>query len=63
LTGAIYAPESNVSYAGTSSQDSSCIQIIALTVTLSGTTETVDPDVCDDSAVVIAPDSPPKLRN
>ena len=63
LTGAIYAPNNNVSYSGTSSQASSCIQIIAATVTLSGTSETVDPDVCDDSAVVIAPDSPPVLRN
>lgn len=63
LTGAIYAPNNNVSYAGTSSQASSCIQIIAATVTLSGTSETVDPDICDDSAVVIAPDSPPVLRN
>lgn len=63
LTGAIYAPEHNVSYAGTSSQASSCIQIIASTVTLSGTTETVDPDICDDSAITIAPSAPPVLRN
>jgi len=63
LTGAIYAPSNDVSYAGTSSQASSCIQIIAATVTLSGTTETVDPDVCDSSAVTIAPTMPPVLRN
>jgi len=63
FTGAIYAPGSNVSYSGNSSQASSCIQIIADTVTLSGTSETVDPDQCDDSAVVIATTTPPRLRD
>jgi len=63
FTGAIYAPGSNVSYSGNSTQASSCIQIIADTVTLSGTTETVDPDDCDDSAVVIATTTPPRLRD
>jgi Flp pilus assembly protein TadG len=63
LSGAIYFPEHDVSYAGTSSQASSCIQIIADTITLSGTSEVVDPDGCDDSAITIVPDGAPRLRN
>ena len=63
LTGAIYFPDNDVTYSGTSSQGSSCIQIISDTITLSGTTEVVDPDGCDDSAVTILPDGPPRLRN
>ena len=63
LSGAIYAPEHEVSYSGTSSQSSSCLQIIADTIVLSGTSEVIDPDDCDSSAVTITPEGPPKLRN
>jgi len=63
FNGAIYAPSHNVQYNGTSSQASSCLRIIANTVTLSGTSETADQDACNDSSITIAPNSPPVLRD
>jgi len=68
LNGTIYAPDDDVTYSGTSSQDSSCLQIISNTVTMNGTSEAFadpDDDGADgcDSSVVIAENSPPRLRD
>ena len=62
MTGTIYSPDHDVIYNGTRSQASSCLQIIALTVTISATSETVDPNDCDDSAVTITSTTRPRLR-
>jgi Flp pilus assembly protein TadG len=66
MNGVIYAPDNDVSYSGTATQSSSCLQIISDTVTMSGTSDVLadpdDPDGCD-SAVVIADDTPPRLRD
>jgi hypothetical protein len=66
MNGTIYAPDSDVEYSGTSTQSSSCLQIISNTVTMSGTTDVLadpdDPSGCN-SSVVIAEDTPPRLRD
>ena len=66
MNGTIYAPDNDVEYSGTASQSSSCLQIIANTVTMSGTSDVLadpdDPDGCN-SDVVIADTTLPRLRD
>lgn len=63
MEGAIYAPSNAVEYSGHSSLESSCVQIIADTVRLRGTTDNFDSESCGDSAIRIGATSAPRMRS
>ena len=62
FTGAIYSPSHDVDYSGSSSQTDACTQIIAKTVKFSGSSRSISPNNCGNSAVSITATAGFRLR-
>ena len=62
FTGAIYSPSHDVDYSGSSSVTNACTQIIAKTVSFSGSSRSISPDNCSSSAIDISSSSGFRLR-